>query len=145
MLWVRKRTISMLLTCMIGTNFSCAGSFDWSLLPSGKFCMLFLSSADFIQSQLFQRILFGIPSESQIVWIQFRPDILLRMSGLIWVQTVCKIYQQTTLVGIIKLQSTLVNSTMHNSILSLISTRWPGPGIFPYILLQFHNVYLDNG
>ena len=43
------------------------------------------------------------------------------------------------------IQSTLVNSTMHNSILSLISTRWPGPGIFPYILLQFHNVYLDNG
>ena len=44
-----------------------------------------------------------------------------------------------------QIQSTLVNSTMHNSILSLISTRWPGPGIFPYILLQFHNVYLDNG
>ena len=42
-------------------------------------------------------------------------------------------------------QSTLVNSTMHDSILSLISTRWPSPGIFPYILLQFHNVYLDNG
>ena len=36
------------------------------------------------------------------------------------------------------LQSTLVNSTMHNSILSLILTRRPGPGIFPYILLQFH-------
>ena len=31
----------------------------------------------------------------------------------------------------IKLQSTLVNSTMHNSILSLISTQWPGPCIFP--------------
>ena len=34
---------------------------------------------------------------------------------------------------------------MHNSMLSLISTRWPGPGIFPYILLQFHNIYLDKG
>ena len=43
------------------------------------------------------------------------------------------------------LQSTLVNSTMHNSILSLISTRWLEPRIFSYILLQFHNVYLDNG
>ena len=42
-------------------------------------------------------------------------------------------------------QLTLVISTMHNSILSLILTRWPGPGIFSYILLQFHNVYLDNG
>ena len=29
------------------------------------------------------------------VWIQIRPDIL---PGLIWVQTVCKGYQQTTLV-----------------------------------------------
>ena len=43
------------------------------------------------------------------------------------------------------IQSTLVNSTMHNSILSLISTWRPGPSIFPCILLQFHNVYLDNG
>ena len=45
---------------------------------------------------------------------------------------------------IIVIQSTLINSTMHNSILSLISTWRPSPGIFPYILLQFHNVYLDN-
>ena len=45
----------------------------------------------------------------------------------------------------LQVQSTLVNSTMHNSILPLISTGPPGPGIFPYILLQFHNVYLDNG
>ena len=34
-----------------------------------------------------------IPSECQIVWIQIRPNVL---SGLIWVQTVCKGYQQTT-------------------------------------------------
>ena len=33
-------------------------------------------------------------SMCQIVWIQIRPDIL---SGLIWVQTVCKSYQQTAL------------------------------------------------
>ena len=32
----------------------------------------------------------------QRVWIQIRPDIL---SGLIWIQTVCKDYQQTTLAG----------------------------------------------
>ena len=51
----------------------------------------------------------------------------------------------TFISRIYTIQSTLVNSTMHNSILSLISTRWPGPGIFPYILLQFDNVYLDNG
>ena len=39
---------------------------------------------------------FGSRSECQIVWIQIRPDIL---SGLIWVQIVCKGYQQTTIVG----------------------------------------------
>ena len=53
----------------------------------------FLSSADFFQNRLFRIVLSGIPSECQIVWIQIRPDIL---SGLIWVQTVYKSYQQTT-------------------------------------------------
>ena len=38
----------------------------------------------------------GIPSECQTVWIQISPDILL---GLIWVQTVCKGYQQMTKVA----------------------------------------------
>ena len=47
----------------------------------------------FFQNYLFQKILSGTLSESQINWIQIRPDILL---GLIWVQTVCKDYQQTT-------------------------------------------------
>ena len=56
----------------------------------------FLLSTDFFQNQLFLKILSGTRSECQTVWIQIRPDIL---SGLIWVQTVCKSYQQTTLVG----------------------------------------------
>ena len=55
----------------------------------------FLSSADFFQNQFFLKILSGIPPECQTVWIQIRPDIL---SGLVWVKTVCKSYQQTTLV-----------------------------------------------
>ena len=55
-----------------------------------------LSSADFFQNQLFRIILSGIPSECQTVWIQIKPDI---MSGLIWIQTVCKGYQQTILVS----------------------------------------------
>ena len=38
----------------------------------------------------------GRPSEWQTVWIQIRPD---KMLGLIWVQIVCKGYQETTLVG----------------------------------------------
>ena len=41
----------------------------------------------------FQKGLSGIPSECQTVGIQIRPDVL---SGLIWVQTVCKGYQKTT-------------------------------------------------
>ena len=63
-----------------------------------SFCMLFssyFSSADFFQNQNFRKTLPGIPPECQTVWIQIRPNIL---SGLIWVQTVCKCYQQTTQV-----------------------------------------------
>ena len=56
----------------------------------------FLPSAGFFQNQLFLKILSGILSECQTVWIQIRPDIL---SGLIWVQTVCKGILQTTLLG----------------------------------------------
>ena len=44
----------------------------------------------------FKKNLSGIPSEFQTVWIQIRPDILL---GLIWVQTICKGYQQMTKVA----------------------------------------------
>ena len=55
--------------------------------------MILLASADIFQNQLFSKILSGIPSVKQF---GSRPDIL---SGLIWVQTVCKGYQQTTLVS----------------------------------------------
>ena len=34
--------------------------------------MLFVSSADFFQNQVFRKILSGIPSMCQIVWIQIR-------------------------------------------------------------------------
>ena len=44
--------------------------------------------------QLFRKNLSGIPSECQTDWIQIRPNVL---SDLIWVQSVCKSYQQTTL------------------------------------------------
>ena len=61
----------------------------WEILH--VFCRLLI----FFQIPLFRKILSGIPSECQTVWIQIRPDIL---SGPIWVQTVCKGYQQTTLI-----------------------------------------------
>ena len=56
----------------------------------------FWSSADSFQNQLFRRFLSGVPSECQTVWNQIRRDVF---SGLIWVQTVCKGYRQTTLGG----------------------------------------------
>ena len=52
----------------------------------------FWSSADCFQNQLFKKILSGIPSGCKTVLIQIRPDDL---SGLIWDQTVHKVYQQT--------------------------------------------------
>ena len=55
--------------------------------------MIFLSSADFSQNKLFQKIILETLSECQTVWIQIRPDIL---SSLIWIQTICKDQQQTT-------------------------------------------------
>ena len=59
--------------------------------------MLFLLPADFFfKINVFWKIISAIPSECQRVWTRIRPDI---MSDLIWVQTVCKDYQQMTLVG----------------------------------------------
>ena len=60
-----------------------------------------LSSADiFSKISLFLVFFFyndlsGISVKCQAVWIQIMPDVL---SGLIWVQIVCKGNQQTTLV-----------------------------------------------
>ena len=61
-----------------------------------------LSSADiFFKISFFLVVVFlndlsGISVECQAVWIQIMPDVL---SGLIWVQIVCKGNQQTTLVS----------------------------------------------
>ena len=62
----------------------------------GNFSCFFLSSANIFQKLLFWKILSGIPSECQAIWNQIRPDVL---SGLIWVQTVCKGCQRTTLAS----------------------------------------------
>ena len=67
--------LHQLTLCMLG-NFSCL-------------CCRLLT----FQNYFFQKILSGALSECQMVWIQIRTDIL---SVLIWVQTVCKSYQQTT-------------------------------------------------
>ena len=73
---------------LVSSNQITLNSAYWEILHA------FLSSAIFFfQNQLFRKILSGIPSECQRVWIQIRPNIL---SGLVWIQTVCKGYQQTT-------------------------------------------------
>ena len=58
-----------------------------TLCMLGNFACFFLSSVNFFT----KKNLSGILLECQTVWIQIRQDIL---SGLIWVQTVCRGYQQ---------------------------------------------------
>ena len=77
-----REDLSLLTLCMLG-NFACF------FVICGLFYFFF--------KLIFKTNLSGIPSVCQIVWIQIRPNILL---GLIWVQTFCKCYQQTTKVAI---------------------------------------------
>ena len=63
-----------------------------NLCMLGSFHLIMLS-ADIFQHHFFQNILSGITSEYQPAWIHIRPNIL---SGLIWVQSVRKGYQQMT-------------------------------------------------
>ena len=80
------------------------------------------------QNQLFRKILSCIPSEWQTVWIQIRPDIL---SGLIWVQTVCKIDQQMALVG----KEFIISSLPK---MNCSSIDWP------FLFRLFNNHFRDN-
>ena len=62
-----------------------------TLCKLGKIFMILLS-ADFFKINIFiQKILSEVSSECQTVRIQNKPGILM---SLIWVQTVCKGYQQ---------------------------------------------------
>ena len=65
--------------------------FFFHVFPSDLSPLENLSSADFFQNQLFFK-----KNQCLTVWIQIRPNVLL---GLVWVQTVCKEYQETTLEG----------------------------------------------
>ena len=85
-------------TCLIRRELLC--SIGDKIIIHLSLCLLgnsawFLSSADFFQNPLFRKILSGKPSECQTLWIQIRPD---KRRGLFWSQTVCKSYQQPTLV-----------------------------------------------
>ena len=76
---IRTDFISLLTLCLLG-----------------NFAHIFVVCWFFFQNQPFWKIISQIPSECQTYWIQIRPKI---ESGLIWIQTVCKGYKQTTLVG----------------------------------------------
>ena len=76
---------------------------EYFTLPTGKlnaFCRLLI---------VFKINFSGIPSEYQPDWVKIRPEVLL---GLFWVQTVFKVYQQTTIQGKVSLVVTC-NFTGH--------------------------------
>ena len=66
----------------------------WSLL--GNFSWFFVLCWFFFSKSTFSKILTGIPLKCQTVCIQIWPDVFF---GLIWVQTVCKGYQQKIIAG----------------------------------------------
>ena len=57
---------------------------------------MFLSADFWFKITFYESILSERPSECQTVWIHIKPEVF---SDLTWVQTVCKRYQQTKLVG----------------------------------------------
>ena len=80
----------------------------------GNFSRFFCRLLTFSKITFFLKILSGVPSECQTVWILIRPDVL---SGLIWVQTVCKGYQQTILFTIFaSCKSTFLKNSFRSTI-----------------------------
>ena len=61
----------------------------------GNFVCFFVICGFFLIN-FFKQNLSGIPSECLTAWVQIRSD---KNSGLVWVQTVCKGYQQMTKVA----------------------------------------------
>ena len=92
-----------------------------------KYCIYF-SEDGFSQSKIdfLKKILSGILSVCQTVWMQIRPDGL---SGLIWVQTVCKGYQHRTLAS--KELFFTGWSSMRNYFMPISTIfTWKGPYIY---------------
>ena len=84
-------------------------------LDAKQFFKLLLSSVDFFQSKLFQKLIKAYHFSVKIVWIQTRPDSQSGLTDLICVQSVCKGYQQTTKPGASKEK---VNEKMFYSIMN---------------------------
>ena len=62
----------------------------------GNFSFFCCRLLTFFKLTFFKKTILGTLSEWQTIWIQIRTDA---MSVLIWVQTVCKDYQQTTIIA----------------------------------------------
>ena len=113
-------------------QFGCKRCNPTAFTPPPLFSLTILAASHFKQPQdsiqlsllvcflIFSKLTFsknvsGIRSECQIVWIQIRPDVV---SGLIWIQTVCKGYQPTTLTD---KELTLKTSITKNVVNSLFN------------------------
>ena len=91
---------------MLNSKLFEAWNQKWLTLHGGKFFMIFVASCLFVavvfcfvfENQLLKENLKRILSESKTIWIQIRSNILPG-PDLICVQIVCRVYQQTTLVG----------------------------------------------
>ena len=108
-----------------------------TLCMQEEFFILLLSSADFFQHSIFPKIISGTLSECQTVWIQIRTDAT---SVLIWIQTVCKCYQQTTKVAASKERVNIIHYTQ--SLTQSLSKRqtvwlcrsWSGSKLFANVI-----------
>ena len=85
----------LLFFIMDEADISCICIFPLCML--GNFSRFF-AVCRFFQNYFFRKILSGISSECQTVWIHIRPDVT---SGLIWFQTACKGHQQTTVWSLV--------------------------------------------
>ena len=56
----------------------------------------FLSSAEIVKINFFKKLFQEYHQSVKTVWTHIRPN---KMSGLVWVQTVCRVYQQTIKVA----------------------------------------------
>ena len=108
-------SVIQITLCMLG-NFPC-------------FCCHLLTF--FHNQQLIQKSLSGTLSVCQTVWIQIRPNIL---SVLIWVQTVCKDYQQTTNFTRAGRDNCHLLTTFENSLDTDQAPCFVGPDLYPICL-----------
>ena len=109
MLKLKGKTISTILCSkmlqiltfaqtLLGGYLKIYKSYSFNSLSTDKFLYVFFFCRLLISFKInfFKKILSGIPSEFQTVWTQIRP---YKKSDLIWIQTFCKVYQQTAVVG----------------------------------------------